>query len=144
MDNAQYGPPGSADLLEEVVKHVSYKPGWWFSLEYRARNGEHLAGGGGLTLTVGADLPDSTNNGATSTGVGHFFAVPPAAYNQETWERWVLDCILQVELHEALEWFHIDDQVPFFPAHGDGNGNSPYAINRRHPDDNLPGAPLYT
>ena len=52
--------------------------------------------------------------------------VPPASWDRQTWQRWILDCILQVETHEALEFFAVDDIKPYFPAHGPGK--NPYEI----------------
>lgn len=140
MDNTQAGPPGSADLLADVVSRITYKPGWVITLGHMCRQGEHLAGGEGLTLRVQFSCEDSTRPGE-STSLDHLFAVPPAAYNRATWERWVLDCLVQMETHEAMEWFKVDGQAPFFPAHGTQNGFNPYTIQRRHPGDRLPGAP---
>jgi hypothetical protein len=48
---------------------------------------------------------------------------------------------VQMETHEAMEWFKVDGRAVFFPAHGTANGHNPYIISRRHPGDNLPGAP---
>lgn len=142
INNVQIGPQGSAELLEDVIAGVTYKPGWMVALKYMKRHGEHLAGGEGLTLSVRVTCADSTKPGE-SVGLHHLFAVPPAAYNRETWERWVLDCLIQVETHEALEWFKVGGQAPYFPAHGTQNGFNPYTIARRSAGDDLPGAPVY-
>lgn len=141
-ENTQIGPPGSADLLEDVVRRVTYKPGWTITLAHMARNGEHLAGGAGLTLRVTFASEDSTRPGQIAH-LDHLFAVPPAAYNRETWERWILDRLIQMETHEAMEFFKVDGRAPYFPAHGAQNGFDPYTIARRHPGDNLPGAPAW-
>lgn len=142
MDNVQKGPPGSALVLQDVVSRIAYKPGWTITLEYMRREGEHLAGSEGLTLRVRFAAEDSTKPGVMAY-LDHLFAVPPAAYSRETWERWVFDCLVQMETHEAMEYFKVDGQAPFFPAHGTQNGFSPYTIARRHPGDDLPGAPVY-
>lgn len=142
MDNTQTGPPGSADLLQDVVSRATYKPGWAISLEHMGRGGEHLAGGEGLTLRVRFSCEDSTRPGA-STQLDHLFAVPPASYNRETWERFVLNCLILVETHEAMEFFKVDGRAPFFPAHGTANGFNPYTIQHRRPGDELPGAPAW-
>lgn len=130
MRNAQKGPDGSADLLERIVGEVSYKPGWKFELRDMYRHGEHLGGGEGLTLSIRLEQEDSTKPGET-VGLHHLFAVPPAAYCRETWERWILDCIIQVETHEATEFFKVNGYAPYFPEHGFANGYSPYEIRRR-------------
>ena len=141
--NYQLGPAGSGELLGEVIEAITYKKDWSIKLEAdRTRGGEHLAGSMGLTLVIRAAFEDSTNPEATAKTC-HLFAVPPAAYTKETWERWVLDCIIEVETHEALEFFKVDGEAPFFPAHGTANGYNPYTIQRRTRGDNLPGAPKY-
>lgn len=142
MRNEQKGPDGSADLLREVVSQITYKPGWTLELRDMYRHGEHLGGGEGLTLSVRLECESSVDPGE-KVGLHHLFAVPPAAYNRQTWERWVLDCLIQVETHEAMEFFKVDGRAPFFPAHGFANGYSPYTITRRQPGDNLPGAPAW-
>jgi hypothetical protein len=142
MENTQIGPPGSADLLADVVTTIEYKPGWRVTLEDMVRGGEHLAGGEGLTLRVRFTCEDSTGKGGPQP-LDHLFVVPPASYNRETWERFVWDCLASVELHEAMEWFKVNGRAVFFPAHGAANGFNPYIIQRRHPGDNLPGAPAW-
>lgn len=142
MNNVQKGPPDSAYLLKDVVERATYKPGWRISLQEMERTGEHLAGGEGLTLRIQFSSEDSTRPGQ-ATQLDHLFAVPPASYNRETWERWVLDCLIQMETHEAMEFFKIEGRAPFFPAHGTANGFNPYTIARRYPGDNLPGAPVW-
>jgi hypothetical protein len=130
-DNTQIGPPGCADTLVDVVGRITYKPGWKILLADIVRVHEHLAGGSGLTLIIENDsVPDSTDP-SKQVGLTHFFVVPPASYDAETWERWVLDCIIQVESHEAMEFFKVDGWAPYFPPHGPANGRSPYTIERR-------------
>ena len=124
MDNHQQGPPGSGDALADVVARVSYKPGWCVWLKDMERDTEHLAGSEGLTLCIAATVQDSTSDDTTT--VEHWFAVPPAEYDAETWQRWVLDQVLLVEQHEALEFFRVDGAAPYFPAHG--QGRNPYTI----------------
>ncbi len=130
MDNTQAGPAGSADLLADVVSRVTYKPGWSIRLAEIAREREHLAGGAGLTLIVNFAAQSSTRPDQVA-GLEHFFAVPPAEYDRQTWERWVLDCLLAMEQHEACEFFKVDGWAPYFPPHGDRCGKSPYTIERR-------------
>lgn len=130
MDNVQKGPPGCASTLADVVRGVTYKPGWSVTLEHMERHGEHLAGGEGLTLRIRFACEDSTRPGQMAS-LDHLFAVPPAAYSRETWERYVLDCLVQVETHEAMEFFKVNGHAPFFPPHGAANGFCPYTIARR-------------
>src|SRR5271165_4762642 len=117
----------SLELLERLVPNLSYKPGWSFELTNRKRTSEHLAGSEGLTLVVRAEVPDSSGDGMTK--VAHLFAPPPATWDRRTWRRWVFDCVMQVELHEAMEFYTDGERQPFFPAHG--VGGNPYEIIER-------------
>lgn len=130
-DNFQVGPPGCGDMIEDVVNHITYKPGIKIRLENGWRPYEHLAGGSGLTLVIEIDhITDSTDPSRT-VGLTHYFVVPPATYDRETWERWVLDRLVEFETHECMEHFKVDGWAPFFPPHGDQNGQNPYTIARR-------------
>ena len=140
MDNVQKGPPGCANVLADVINRITYKPGWCFTLDHMTRVHEHLAGSEGLTLRIQFAAEDSTTPGRT-VGLDHYFVVPPAAYSREAWERWVLECIFQMECHEAMEHFKVDGWAPFFPAHGPQNGMSPYTFERRRPGDGRQGCP---
>jgi hypothetical protein len=113
-------PEGLADL----VKHLTYRPGWQVSLVDDLDRGQ---GSEGITLvitTCGYDSyhPDQGEN----YRVNHYMPVPPAAYNQHSWTRWLLDQLLLVERHEACEFFAIDGERVYGPHHGPGN--DPYII----------------
>jgi hypothetical protein len=60
--------------------------------------------------------------------VNHYFPVPPAAYKRESWEEWLLDCLLKIEAHEACEFLQIDGKRPFAPVHAPGH--DPYVVRR--------------
>src|SRR6478609_8000943 len=120
MRNRQVGADDAAVILSTLVPRITYKEGWTFELQEISRG----QGCEGLTLMIGAEVADSFGNGPTN--VLHLMPVPPAAYDEETWQRWILDQILLVEQHEALEFFEIDGTKPYFPEHGPGR--DPYAI----------------
>jgi hypothetical protein len=109
------------DLLVSLVERLTYRPGWRFGL------GDIVRGQGseGLTLIVTGTYPD-TYNPDTMIRVNHYFPVPPAAYDERSWRRWLFDRILEVERHEAAEFFQIDGERPYAPHHGPGN--DPYII----------------
>lgn len=107
-------------MLAELVVRVSYKPGWTFTLEEISRG----QGCEGLTLMIGATVRNSF--GEDDVDVLHLMPVPPAAYDEATWRRWILEQILLVEKHEALEFFRVDGDQAFFPNHDPGK--DPYAI----------------
>jgi hypothetical protein len=125
MKNEQHGPAEAMHALADVVKNVSYKDGWRFSLDYINRPTEQFAGSHGLTLRIYAEVPNSVKPGEM-TYVEHWLAVPPTSWQRDTWVRWVLDQIILVETHEAMEFYTVDGVKPYFPAHGPGR--DPYEI----------------
>lgn len=120
MRNRQVGPDGPAAVLAKLVGQIAYKAGWTFELAELSRG----QGCEGLTLMISATVPNSIEPGEVQ--FCHLMPVPPAAYDEETWVRWILDQILLVEQHEALEWFQIAGTRPFFPEHAPGR--NPYTI----------------
>lgn len=125
MKNEQYGPPHAAEALEHVVSQVAYKEGWNVRLGYMHRPTEHYAGSTGLTLIISAPVPNSVKPGEM-TYVEHWMHVPPTSWGHDTWVRWVLDQIILVETHEAMEFYQVGKYKPYFPAHGPGR--NPYEI----------------
>jgi hypothetical protein len=126
MNNTQRGPEHAAQALAEVIPTITYKDGWSISLDYIQRPTEHYAGSEGLTLRIHAIVPNSVRPGET-TYVEHWMHVPPTSWMHDEWVRWILDMILQVETHEALEFYRVNGLAPYFPSHGPGK--NPYAIN---------------
>jgi hypothetical protein len=127
MRNHQEGPQQTVELLEALIPEVAYKPGWSFELWDGERHGEHYVGSAGLTLSIRAQVPNSKSD--DTVGVHHIMPVPVATWDRRTWERWVLDQILLVELHEAMEFYRVGGVALFFPAHG--AGRNPYEIQRQ-------------
>lgn len=126
------------EALADVVARLTYK-GWRIWLEDLDRG----QGSVGLTLIIQSATPDAyapPDRGETVCGqphpqminVRHFFIVPAAAYDQPTWMRWVFDCCLLVETHEAMEFFQVDGSRPFAPLHGPGK--NPHSIHERSTD----------
>lgn len=107
--------------LERIVKDIQYREGWGFSLS-RVNRGQGCAG---LTLSILIEADDSYNPGQ-KTRVMHYMPVPPAAYDERSWMRWVFDQILLVETHEAMEFFRVGGNRPYSPNHGPGR--NPYSI----------------
>jgi hypothetical protein len=136
----QYAP--FPTLLADIVKATAYKSGWEFRLIDVERDHESVHGGsaGGLTLEVLARTDDAYKLGARRSVI-HYFPVPAATYDERSWRRWVLDCLVKIETHEACEFFRLegpsyDDGTiatrdirtirPFAPNHGPGR--DPYTI----------------
>jgi hypothetical protein len=121
VHHRQVAPDDSAAILADIVANLTYKPGWSFTLTEIDRG----QGCGGLTLLIAATVPNSLKPNEP-VGILHLMPVIPAAYNRQAWTQWVLDQILLVEKHEAMEFMRINGDQPFFPAHAPGD--DPYAI----------------
>lgn len=109
--------------LADLVGQVSYRPGWRTRLEDIDRG----QGSEGLTLIITTLGYDSYNPGhGEHYRVSHFFPVPPAAYDERSWRRWLFEQFLLVERHECMEFFAIAGERPYAPSHGPGN--DPYLV----------------
>ena len=117
--NAQMAP--FPEALAALVDALEYKPGFDVSLRTLDRG----QGSVGLTLCVLLTCADSYHPDQRRA-VMHYFPVPPAAYDERTWRRWLLDRLLDVDVHEACEWFRVDGVRPFAPNHGPGR--DPYTV----------------
>ena len=97
-------------LPADLIATLRYKPGWTFRI------------GGPLNgyLCVFATTPDS-NQPTRERCTQHMFALPAVVTH-----RWLFDCLLLCELHEAGEFFRIEADRPFFPHHQDEG--SPYEL----------------
>jgi hypothetical protein len=119
--NEQVAPFPQA--LADLVAKFTYRPGWSISLASRDRG----QGSEGLTLTIQSVGYDTYHPDRGETyRVNHFMPVPPAAYDERSWRRWLLDQCLLVERHECCEFFQIDGRRPYAPHHGEGN--DPYIV----------------
>lgn len=110
-------------VLFDLVAKLAYRPGWRFILKDMDRG----QGSFGLTLdiiTLGYNSyhPD---RGETYS-VHHYMLVPPAAFDERSWRRWLFEQCLLVERHEAMEFFQIDGKRPYAPHHG--FGQDPYIV----------------
>ena len=109
-------------ILADLLDRLTYEPGgrtWRFTLADTDRG----QGSKGLTLIISITGPDSYSGSTIS--VNHYMLVPPAAYDERSWRRWLFDQIGLVELHERMEFFKIGGQANP-PAHG--HGNDPYLL----------------
>src|ERR1700689_4730596 len=109
-------------LLAGLVDRLKYKAGWKFTLGDIDRG----QGSEGLTLIILVTSPDSSQPEQTIR-VNHYMIVPPAAFDERAWARWLFDQILLVEQHEAAEFFQIDGVKTFGPHHAPGE--NPYTIH---------------
>lgn len=124
--NRQYAPYPVE--LEELVNSCEHEDGWTFYLQNLDRDEvDGKVVGGGLTLVI---VPLTTNSYHPEAGrtyrVNHYFIVPAATYDRRAWRRWLFDRIIDVHIHEAMEFFQVDGERPYAPSHGPGN--DPYMI----------------
>lgn len=93
--------------LRTLVASVRYRTedGWkvWVTDEYD--RGQGCTGTTLIVQTLGWDAYHPKRG--RSYRVNHLFPVPAAAYNRQSWRRWVLDRIIEVETHEACEFFTV-------------------------------------
>lgn len=106
---------GPGVTLPALVGRLTYKPGWRFRI------------GGPLNryLCVFATTPDS-GTPQRSRCTQHMFEMPVCFDDEPAAARWVFGCVLQAELHEAGEFFAVDDFRPHYPHHEDEG--SPYEL----------------
>ncbi len=109
--------------LAELVRQLTYRPGWTFDLADLDR-GQGSKGRTLVITTAGYDAyhPDR----GTGYRVHHYMPVPPAAYDERSWCRWLFNQLLAVETHEAMEFFAIAGDHRYSPNHGPGN--DPYIV----------------
>jgi hypothetical protein len=115
--------------LYRLIDELAYEPPgrmWSFTLADTSR-GQASAG---LTLIINITGPD-TYHPERTISVNHYFIVPAAAYNEQSWRRWLFDQIGLVELHERMEFFRLRatgkgdggetlEYRPYAPNHGPG------------------------
>jgi hypothetical protein len=79
-----------------------------------------------MTLVVQRRGPDTYHPDKILT-VHHFFPVPPATFDRDTWTRWLFDRLGDVDRHERMEDFVIGGQRVLAPNHGPGR--NPYVVH---------------
>jgi hypothetical protein len=115
--NDDVGSTGPPSVLPTIVETLRYKPGWTFK----------IAGPMGRLLCVFARTPDS-HHPERARATQHQFDIPELP-DRTSALRWVFDCLLLAELHEAGEFFEVDGFRPFYPHHQDEG--SPYELVER-------------
>lgn len=109
--------------LDDLVSKLAYRPGWRFELKHMERD-EGCEGLTFVAYTLGYDTYHPENG--ETYGVFHYFPVPPATYNRQSWQRWLFDRVTEIEGHECCEFFQIGGGRPFAPNHGPGW--NPYGV----------------
>lgn len=125
--------------LEDLIQRLHYKDGWGFELRDLLRDPPttHSGRSWGLTLSITIVCRNSYSD--EMVRVSHLFPVPPATYDQRSWQRWLFEQIVNVERHEAMEFFRLRERAvgednaeivteyrPYAPSHGPGN--DPYML----------------
>jgi hypothetical protein len=127
-------------VLAELVEKLTYRPGWMFRLVDIVRDpaATHSGEAAGLTFVGITGTHSWDDDGRHYVGamdayhpdvprdVYFYFPVPAATYDERSWRRWLFERLLDVERHEAMEHFAIDDERPYSPSHGPGN--DPYFV----------------
>jgi hypothetical protein len=110
------------EILADLVERLRYRAGWRFALADLDRG----QGSAGLTLVITTLGTNSYHPDETDYRVNHYMIVPAAAYDDRSWQHWLFEQVLLVELHEAMEFFQVGDDEPFAPSHG--HGQNPYLV----------------
>jgi hypothetical protein len=123
-------PQALADLVDALRyrRHL----GWRVWLEddlQRDKPGRHSGESRGMTLVVQRAGPN-TYHPDEHMAVSHYFAVPPATYNRESWMRWLFDRLGDVDTHERMEDFTFAVGMLYPPEGSPGEAlTRPYAPN---------------
>lgn len=121
--------------LAAVIAMLDYRThlGWRIWLDddlQRDKPGRHAGESRGMTLVIQRCGPDTYHHDQVIP-VGHYFPVPPATFDRDTWTRWVFDRLGDVDTHERMEDFTLTEDGrttrPYAPNHGPGR--NPYVIH---------------
>lgn len=124
--------------LEKLVSNLRYRQhmGWsvWLDNDcIRDQANRHAGEARGLTLIVQRCGPNTYNHDEGMI-VNHYFPVPAATYNMQSWMRWLFDRLGDVDTHERMEDFAFEPETiapvgaegrdglhrPYVPCHGPG------------------------
>lgn len=111
---------GAPVVPAAFIASVTYKPGW--SLKVGGPLGQYVC--------IFATTPDS-NNPTSDRCTQHMFKIPDGL-DRRAFARWLFDCLLLCELHEAGEFFRVADLRPYMPHHQD-EGNPYDLVDRWEP-----------
>lgn len=121
------------EILRDLVEKCEYRPGWRINLVNNLDRGQ---GSSGMTIVITTQGYDSYHpDRGEHYRVNHYMPVPPAAYDERSWRRWLFEQFLLVERHEACEFFKIEGKRPYAPHHGPGN--DPYIVFEHGTDEDV-------
>lgn len=123
------------DELEAAVAEFRYKPDWKFFLEEINRDFSDdtrmEVTASGLTFEILVPCFDSYHP-ERYRPVMHYHPVPAATFNRQSWERWIIDRVLDTERHEACEWARFVYDEEEIPEDAEGKGR-PASHSERRP-----------
>ena len=93
--------------VKELIKELTYKEGWKFEVVPPFYDYGHEL----LKVTVTTVDPKTKH----PVDVTHRRPIPPTIWPADFWSRWLLDQIIDIETHEACEFFKLGDRRPFYP-----------------------------
>lgn len=108
--------------LHEFVPKIRYKRGWRFEMMDTA----YVFSSGVESLLIHVDTLDSTTRQRTT--ITHRIGIP--LLSAMPVDLWILERIIDVERHEAMEFYVIDGVAPFFPDH-----SRAYVLQRETPHE---------
>lgn len=97
----------NADLLRRILEHVTYRSNWEFA----------LIGPNVLQWTLQVKLAVHCSQDDDPIVVEHRFPVPDYSMGEKSMLRFLLECIVLVEQHEACELFKVEGVSVFLPNH---------------------------
>lgn len=114
--------------LKSIVDAIRYYE-WSFTLDVYERE----VCGEGLTLRIRFPAPDNCDPQGRIVFLIHDFEVPARTLDAPGWQRWVFDCIMLANLHEAMEEFRVDGQQVFYPDHSETSDmyETKHTVHRR-------------
>jgi hypothetical protein len=124
LDNVNIQLAPYPDALAKMVAGLKMRPRWRAELGYVDRG----QGSAGLTLSVYITEANAYDNDEMRSVV-HYFPVPPASFDEISWQRWLFDQVGAVSGHEDMENFEINGVKPYAPDHKPGR--DPYTVIQR-------------
>lgn len=103
-----------ADELEKLLPKVTYKD-WHFFVRRHSYRPYLL-----ITIRV------RDSHSGKPIGLNHSIVIPDFFSGGFKTQRWLMECIFDVERHEAMELFQVDGVAPYYPDHSPGS--NPYKL----------------
>lgn len=100
--------------VEEVLRNISYKPGWRLAWNYIRLDGEVL-NATFLSVRWVFTRPDSFDQDTIEEGDSGPAIIDPTQTTEEGLVRRIFQLALSCEEHECREFFRYGDQTPFWP-----------------------------